>query len=65
MGFEWGPRAETLWVTNFWTVNAKSDYGLTVLRDGPDRVTKIANFATGAAYPKDIDEACWSALSPK
>ena len=61
----WGPRAETLYVTNFSIVNAKSDHGLTVLKDGPERVTKIANYPTGQIEPKDIDEACWSALSSK
>lgn len=65
VGFEWGPRAELLYVTNFSITNAKGDNGLTVLRDGPKQLTKVANFPTGQVKPKDIDEACWSALSPK
>lgn len=65
VGFEWGPRAETLYVTNFSITNAKGDNGLTVLKDEPGQVTKIANYPTGQTDPKDIDEACWSALSPK
>lgn len=65
VGFEWGPRAEILYVTNFSIINAKGNNGLTVLKDGSDRVIKIANFPTGQTEPKDIDEACWSALSPR
>jgi hypothetical protein len=34
-----------------------------VLKDGSDRVIKIANYPTGQIEPKD--EACWSALSPR
>jgi hypothetical protein len=65
VGLEWGPGARTLYVSNFSIVNAKGDNGLTVLRDGPRTVTKIANFPTGATAPKDIDEACWTVLSAK
>ena len=65
VGFEWGPRAEALYVTNFSITNAKGDNGLTVLKDGPERVTKMAEYPTGQIDPKDIDEACWSTLSPK
>ena len=65
VGLEWGPSAKTLYVSNFSIINAKGTNGLTVLRDGPGKVTKIANFATGATAPKDIDEACWTVLSPK
>ena len=64
VGFEWGPRAETLYVSNFSITNAKGSNGLTVLKDGPDRVTKVTNYPTGQVDPKDIDEACWTALSP-
>lgn len=64
VGFEWGPHAETLYVSNFSITKAKSSNGLTVLKDGPDRITKIANYPTGQTDPKDIDEACWTALSP-
>lgn len=64
VGFEWGPHAKRLYVTNFSIINAKGDNGLTVLQDNHDRLTKIANFPTGHTHPKDIDEACWSALSP-
>lgn len=64
VGFEWGPHAETLYVTNFSITNAKGDNGLTVLKDGPKRVNKIAHYPTGQIDPKDIDEACWTALSP-
>lgn len=63
VGFEWGPQAEVLYVTNFSIINAKGDNGLTVLRDEPDRLIKIANYPTGQTNPKDIDEACWTALS--
>jgi len=65
VGFEWGPGARTLYVSNFSIINAKGTNGLTVLRDGPGKITKIANFATGMPMPKDIDEACWTVLSPK
>lgn len=65
VGFEWGPGAKTLYVSNFSITNAKGENGLTVLRDGPDRLKKVANFPTGVAAPKDIDEACWTVLSPK
>jgi WD40 repeat protein len=65
VGFEWGPRAEMLYVTNFSIVNAKGDNGLTVLKDERDRITKVAHYPTGRTDPKDIDEACWSSLSPK
>lgn len=65
VGLEWGPGAKTLYVSNFSIINAKGTNGLTVLRDGPGKVTKVANFATGAMAPKDIDEACWTVLSPK
>ena len=64
VGFEWGPHSSMLYVTNFSLTNAKGDDGLTVLRDDGDRLTKTANFATGGTHPKDIDEACWSVLSP-
>lgn len=64
VGFEWGPHANKLYVTNFSIINAKGDNGLTVLQDGHDRLTKVANFPTGKTHPKDIDEACWSVLSP-
>ena len=64
VGFEWGPHADKLYVTNFSIINAKGDNGLTVLQDGHDRLVKIANFATGRTHPKDIDEACWSVMSP-
>jgi hypothetical protein len=63
VGFEWGPQAELLYVTNFSITNAKGDNGLTVLRDQPDRLIKIANYPTGQTNPKDIDEACWTTLS--
>ena len=65
VGFEWGPQAELLYVTNFSITNAKGGNGLTVLHDGPDRLVKIANYPTGQVSPKDIDEACWTTLSPK
>ncbi|OKO67446.1 beta-propeller fold lactonase family protein [Bradyrhizobium sp. AS23.2] len=65
VGFEWGPRAERLYVSNFSITNAKGDNGLTVLRDGGARLTKVENYPTGQTNPKDIDEACWTVLSPK
>ena len=64
VGFEWGPRSRLLYVTNFSLTNAKGDNGLTVLRHDGDQLTKVANFATGMTHPKDIDEACWSVMSP-
>jgi hypothetical protein len=65
VGFEWGPQAQLLYVFNFSITNAKGDNGLTVLHDGDARLTKVQNFATAQTDPKDIDEACWTALSPK
>ncbi|HEX4800242.1 MAG TPA: hypothetical protein VFU91_03590, partial [Sphingomicrobium sp.] len=65
VGLEWGPGTRTLYVSNFAIINAKGNNGLTVLRDGPGKLTKAANFATGVTAPKDIDEACWTVLSPK
>jgi hypothetical protein len=65
VGFEWGPHADLLYVTNFSIINAKSNNGLTVLKDGSKQVTKVANYSTGQTNPKDIDEACWSTLNPK
>ena len=64
VGFEWGPKGDSLYVSNFSIINAKSTNGLTVLRDDYDRLTKTANFVTGRTDPKDIDEACWTVLSP-
>ena len=64
VGFDWGPHANLLYVTNFSVIDAKSDNGLTLLRDDQDKITKIAHFATGQTNPKDVDEACWSVLSP-
>jgi hypothetical protein len=61
VGFEWGPQAQLLYVSNFSITNAKGDNGLTVLHDGDARLTKVQNFATGQTNPKDIDEACWTA----
>lgn len=65
VGFEWGPGAKTLYVSNFSITNAKGNNGLTVLEDGSAKVSKVANFPTGVTAPKDIDEACWTVLSPK
>lgn len=63
IGMVWAPNSNsTLFVTNFNTTVAKTDNSVTVLEDGGTTVIKTAKFATGAA--DDLDEACWTAISP-
>ncbi|NNE82582.1 MAG: hypothetical protein HKN28_01290 [Alphaproteobacteria bacterium] len=62
IGFSWDKTNSTLYVSNFNLVPEKRDHSLTVLRDDGDSVTKVSHFGTGVG--DDIDEACWTTLSP-
>ncbi len=62
IGFSWGKRSSTLFVSNFNLTREKRDQSLTVLRDDGRRVRKVAAFGTGDGA--DIDEACWTTLDP-
>ena len=62
IGLSWDKNSSTLFISNFNLVPEKRDHSLTVLRDGGRAVTKVANFGTGNGA--DIDEACWTTLSP-
>jgi 6-phosphogluconolactonase (cycloisomerase 2 family) len=62
IGFSWDPRSPTLFVSNFNLTTDKRDNSLTVLADDGWTVTKVANFGTGEG--SDIDEACWTIVSP-
>lgn len=63
IGFSWGKNNPSiLYVSNFNLTTDKRDHSLTVLRDEADAVSKIQSFGTGDG--DDIDEACWTALSP-
>lgn len=64
-GFEWAANNEIIYASNFNLLNAKGDHGLTVLKDMKKTVKKIGNWTTGQVKPKDIDEACWTAMSPE
>ena len=62
IGLSWDKNSPTLFISNFNLVPEKRDHSLTVLRDDGSTVTKVANFGTGNGA--DIDEACWTTLSP-
>ncbi|GJM43634.1 MAG: hypothetical protein DHS20C21_04760 [Gemmatimonadota bacterium] len=62
IGFSWDRNTSTLFVSNFNLVESKRDHSLTVLRDDGRSVRKVAAFGTGDG--SDIDEACWTTLSP-
>ncbi|MEP4380015.1 MAG: hypothetical protein ABJ215_13840 [Alphaproteobacteria bacterium] len=62
IGFSWDKTSSTLFVSNFNLTLEKRDNSLTVLRDDGRSVTKVAKFGTGIG--DDIDEACWTTLSP-
>ncbi|MBT5945465.1 MAG: hypothetical protein HOG93_12690 [Rhodospirillaceae bacterium] len=62
IGFNWDKTSSTLFVSNFNLTAEKRDNSLTVLRDNGHSVTKVSNFGTGLG--RDIDEACWTTLSP-
>lgn len=62
IGLSWDKNSSTLFVSNFNLAPEKRDHSLTVLRDDGRAVTKVANFGTGNGA--DIDEACWTTLSP-
>lgn len=62
IGFSWDKSSSTLFVSNFNLVPEKRDHSLTVLNDNGRSVTKVSHFGTGVG--SDIDEACWTTLSP-
>lgn len=62
VGFEWSAKGDTLYISNFNLIKAKDDHGLVVLHDDGKSITKVSNHVTGMEH--DIDEACWTALSP-
>lgn len=63
IGFSWHTTSNTLFVSNFNLTTEKRNNSLTVLRDNGRSVKKVASFGTGEGA--DIDEACWTILSPK
>ncbi len=62
IGLSWAKGASNLFVSNFNLTKEKRDHSLTVLADNGATVRKVGNFGTGDG--DDIDEACWTVVSP-
>jgi len=62
IGLSWDTRTDSIFVSNFNLTSEKHDNSLTVLVDDGTTVAKSANFGTGEG--SDIDEACWTLVSP-
>lgn len=62
IGLSWAKNASNLFISNFNLTVDKRDHSLTVLTDNGRTVRKVANFGTGDGA--DIDEACWTLVSP-
>ncbi len=63
IGFNWAKGSDDmLHVSNFNLIPSKRSNSLTVLKDTGKRVVKSGNYNT--AGTDDIDEACWTLLSP-
>ena len=62
IGFSWDHETDHLYVSNFNLTVDKRDHSLTVLVDDGQSVTLNANLGTGNG--DDIDEACWTLVSP-
>ena len=62
IGFSWAPDASLLYVSNLKLAREKIDHSLTVLADDCAAVSMVAHFGTGEGA--DIDEACWTIVSP-
>jgi hypothetical protein len=62
VGFNWGKLDNRLYVTFFNPIKEKDNQGLVELEVTAKKLNKIKGYETGA--PLDLDEACWSAISP-
>ncbi|MFK7031029.1 beta-propeller fold lactonase family protein [Flavobacterium oreochromis] len=62
VGFNWSKKDNLLYVTYFNPIKTKDNQGLVVLEITPSKINKVNGYETGAS--SDIDEACWSAVSP-
>jgi hypothetical protein len=63
IGFSWEKTGNSkMYVSNFNLIPSKLDNSVTVLTDNGSTVSKTGNF--GATPTADINEACWTALSP-
>lgn len=63
IGINWARNSNSIiHASNFNLLPTKRDHSLTILSDDGATVTKSQNFNTGAL--DDIDEACWTILSP-